>query len=185
MKLIIFEGQDRVGKDSYIADLTSGLRNYTIRHWTFPQGKDNDEKTDWQKKTFLEEFVHFAQAQIQLRNHTFFWNRSHIGEMVWGSMYRNSNPETWVMQLEELFSFDVNPDIYLIHLTADPEFLVKQDDGLSYSNQLEKKIAENNAFERAIASSSIINKLTLKVNNNQDYHDFNELKTTIRNFVGF
>lgn len=184
MKLIIFEGPDRVGKDSYIAELSSHVSNYTIRHWSFPQGLDNDDKTDWQKKTFLEEFVHYAHAQIQLRNHTFFWNRAHLGELVYGKIYRDSNPDAWVLQMEETFGFDTNPDIYLIHLTADPEFLVKQDDGKSYSGELEKKKKEAEAFEKAVADSKIINKLTVKVNTNQDYNDFNEIKKQIRSFVG-
>ena len=184
MKCIIFEGADRLGKDSHIAELTSGLRNYTIRHWAFPQGQDNNEKTEWQKKTFLEEFTHYAKSYLELRNHTFFWNRSHIGEFVYGTIYRDSAPETWVPDLEESFAFDINLDVYLIHLTADPEFLVKQDDGQSYSNQLEKKREEIAAFEAAVNSSKIINKLTIKVNNNDQYNDFQELSQQIRSFVG-
>ena len=34
------------------------------------------------------------------------WNRAHIGEFVYGTIYRDSKPETWVWDLEKEFFMD-------------------------------------------------------------------------------
>ena len=185
MKLIIFEGMDRCGKDSYIQKLSEGLRNYSIRHWSFPQGKNNDEKTKWQISTFHNEFAHFIFLRANFHNHVLFWNRAHLGELVYGKIYRDSNPDTWVPQLERSYSLDKDPEIFLIHLTADAEFIVKRDDGLSYSDQIDKKVEEIAAFQKAVDESKIINKITIKVNDQDQYRNFDEILQEIRSFIGF
>jgi polyphosphate kinase 2 (PPK2 family) len=186
MKLIIFEAQDRCGKDSHIQELIKGLKNYTVRHWSFPEGNTPEEMTTWQKRSFNEEFSHYSSLRHQFSNdnHVLVWNRSHIGEMVYGTIYRNSNPQSWVPQLETLYGFGQDSQIYLIHLVADVDFLVSQDDGNSYSNEIEKKSEEAEKFNEAIQQSSIQNKITIKINNGKDYRDFNAISNEIRNFIG-
>jgi hypothetical protein len=185
MKLIIFEGMDRCGKDSLIEELSTHLRNYTIRHWSFPQGSDNDEKTAWQKNSFNDEFSHYIFLKARFPGHILFWNRAHLGELVYGSIYRDSQPETWVPLLEANYGMNNDPDVYLIHLTADAEFIAGQDDGLSYSAKVENKQKEIEAFQSAVDSSKIINKLTIKVNNGDIYRDFHSIAKEIRSFIGF
>lgn len=184
MKLIIFEGMDRCGKDSYIQKISEGLRNYSIRHWSFPQGKTNDEKTRWQTASFHNEFSHFVFLRANFPNHVLFWNRAHIGELVYGKIYRDSNPESWVPQLEKNYALDKDTEAYLIHLTADAEFIASKDDGFSYSNTVEKKAEEIEAFQNAVNNSKIINKITIKVNDQEQYRDFNEILQEIRSFIG-
>ena len=185
MKLIIFEGLDRCGKDSHIEKLREGLRNYSVRHWSFPQGETNDEKTVWQKASFHEEFSHHTFLRSRFSEHILFWNRAHLGELVYGTIYRDSQPHSWVPRLESLYGFDKDPEIYLIHLTADADFLVANDDGNSYSDKVEKKQEEIAAFAEAVENSKIQNKLTIKVNDGKHYRDFDKLAFQIRSFVGF
>ena len=111
------------------------------------------------------------------------WNRSHIGEMVYGSIYRNSNPQDWVMQLEDQFNFDKDLDVYLVYLYADPEFVVKEDDGKSYSAKLEDKRKEIDEFHNAINKSKILNILKIKVNEDQDYIDQQEIVKDVKQFL--
>lgn len=184
MKLIIFEATDRCGKDTYIAELTKGLRNYTIRHWSFPQGSTNDEKTNWQKHSFHDEFSQYVFLSARFPDHTLFWNRAHLGELVYGSIYRDSQPHTWVPNLEYQYGMVNDPNVYLIHLTADPEFVAAKDDGKSYSDKIEKKTEEVKAFTKAVEKSDIKNKLTIKVNNGENYRDLQEITQQIRSFVG-
>lgn len=184
MKLIIFEAADRCGKDTYIAELTKGLRNYTIRHWSFPQGNSNDEKTNWQKNSFHDEFSHYVFLSARFPDHILFWNRAHLGELVYGSIYRDSRPHTWVPNLEYQYGMVNDSNVFLVHLTADPEFVAAKDDGKSYSNTLEKKIEEINAFAKAVDDSDIKNKITIKINNGKNYKDSKEITQQIRSFVG-
>jgi hypothetical protein len=76
-------------------------------------------------------------------------------------------------------------DVYLIHFTADAEFIAGQDDGLSYSAKVENKQKEIDAFQNAINNSKIINKLTIKVNDGDAYRDFSQISQEIRSFIGF
>lgn len=186
MKLIIFEAQDRCGKDSHIQFLVKRLKNYTVRHWSFPQGTTPAEQTAWQKLSFNEEFhLHsFLRHHFSADDHVLIWNRSHIGELVYGTLYRDSNPQSWVPQLETLYGFAQNPEIYLIHFTADPEFLSQNDDGKSYDQSVEKKAREAELFTEAIQQSTIQNKLTIKINNGNIYKDFDSIASEIGSFIG-
>ena len=186
MKLIIFEGQDRCGKDSHIQFLSKKLKSYTIRHWSFPQGNTPEEQTAWQKRTFNEEFhLHsFLQHHFSANDHVLIWNRSHIGEFVYGTLYRNSDPQSWVPQLETLYGFSQNPEIYLIYFTADPEFLSQKDDGKSYDQSVEKKSKEGELFAEAIQQSTIQKKLIIKVNNENNYRDFDSIYGEIHSLIG-
>jgi thymidylate kinase len=183
MKLIIFEGLDRCGKDSHIAELTKNLRNYSVRHWSFPKGDTNEEKTSYQKQSFFEEFSHYIFLRERMPNQVLFWNRAHLGELVWGSLYRNSDPQEWVLRMEPKFGIDHDNEVFLIYLKADPEFIVTQDDGNSYSADVEKKRSEIEAFDRAVENSKIKNKLIIKVNEGDQYRSFEELSNQIRSFV--
>jgi thymidylate kinase len=184
MKLIIFEGLDRCGKDTYIRTLTESLRNYSLRHWSFPQGEDNEAKTKWQRASFHEELSHYVYLRSRFPSHTLFWNRSHLGELVYGSIYRDSQPDTWVLQLESLYGIDRDPDVYLVHLTADADFLLANDDGNSYSTKLEKKEEEISKFAFAVENSKIKNKLTIKINDGSDYRNIEQITAEISRFVG-
>lgn len=185
MKTIILEGTDQLGKDTYIEELSSCLRNYTIRHWSFPQGETNDEKTAWQKSSFHDEFSHYVYLNSRFPNHTLFWNRAHLGELVYGTVYRDSDPLSWVPQLESDYGMIHDSEVYLIHLTADPEFVVAKDDGLSYSDKLEKKSEEIQAFITAVNDSKIINKKIIKINDGRNYRSQSEVLEEIRSFIGF
>lgn len=182
MKLIIIEGTDRTGKDTLVNQLMEN--NVTIkRHWGYPKGETNEEKTLYQKKSFKREFDIYKDFKENSLNNVFMiWNRSHIGEFVYGTIYRNSNPNDWVWKLEKDYEFNVN-DIYLILLYADPEFVTSKDDGNSYSSSIEDKAKEINAFLDAFENSLIKNKLKIKVNVENNYTDKNEIYRRVKEFI--
>lgn len=187
MKLIIIEGTDRCGKDTLIESLSREYNHVINRHWSFPKGETNDEKTAFQKDFFNWEFrlydlLQTASNEVD-KNSVIIWNRSHIGELVYGSIYRDSKPETWVMDLEKKYCFDLADNIYLVYLYADAEFVVKEDDGHSYSAKLEDKQHELFAFNDACNKSSIRKKLFLKVNENGEYRSQQDILNTVFNFI--
>lgn len=182
--LIIVEGTDRTGKDSLVQGLYGHIagKSVMIRHWGFPLGKTNEEKTSYQKDTFRKDFERYNTLKND-DNISVIWNRSHIGELVYGPMYRGSNPGPWVYGLETEFKFDQSEDIFLIYLYGDPQFLIKVDDGKSFTNEIVKKVEELRRFEEAIAQSTIQNKLILKVNQDDQYIDKNELLKRAISFI--
>ena len=112
MKLLIIEGLDRCGKDTLIKSLSSKYKFVVNSHWSFPQGNTNEEKTQYQQESFAAEFVMQDMIRSAAKNGyrcddgIIIWNRSHIGEYVYGTLYRDSQPETWIPQLEESFLYD-------------------------------------------------------------------------------
>lgn len=187
MKLIIIEGTDRCGKDTLIESLSQDYTHNIKRHWGYPIGETNEEKTAYQLNFFNWEFQLYSILQTARNdindNSAIIWNRSHIGEFVYGTIYRNSNPETWVMDLEKKFFFDLADNIYLVYLHADPEFIVSQDDGQSYSARLEDKKLEDSKFFAACEASSIQKKLYLKVNEGTKYKSQQDILNTVINFI--
>lgn len=172
MKLIIIEGTDRTGKDTLVKGLTeyfAGMETAVmIKHWGFPIGRTNEEKNAYQKESFRAEFGRFNSLRGS-ENMAVIWNRAHLGEMVYGPLYRQSDPKCWIIGLEEEFRFDKDPEIFLIYIKADPEFLINHDDGKSFSNELVNKQMELRLFREAYESSKIMNKLMIKVNEKDEY----------------
>ena len=186
MKLIIIEGGDRVGKDTLVKNLQEYFFDkdvsLMIKHWGFPQGKTNEEKTAYQKEQFRNEFARFNTLR-DVKDMVVIWNRSHIGEMVYGPLYRGSDPKSWVISLEEEFRFDRDPEIYLIYLKADPEFLAVNDDGRSFSNKIVDKQQELRFFREAYESSKIMKKLMIKVNKQNEYIESTRILDEVIQFV--
>lgn len=173
MKHVIIEGCDRVGKNALTTFLLQKSTNAILRHFTSPKGTTHKEQQKFQENIFLWEF-RFSLLRFKLQNLSktesdlLIWNRSHIGEMVYGPMYRNT-PGDWIYDLEKSFSFQKYDDIYLILLTADSDFLIKNDDGLSFSTKKEDKEKELQLFQEAFDKSLIKNKLLLKVNKGNEF----------------
>ena len=181
MKLLIIEGLDRCGKDTLANDLMKEYPNSKMVHWGYPQGETNEEKTDYQKMSFgffMREFSFLnSRGQLDL----LIWNRSHIGECVYGPLYRESDP-VWIYDLEKEFLLDEN--VYLVYLNGDIEFLLKNDDGESFTTDINKKNHEANLFENAVDKSLIKNKLKIKVNNGNEYINQSGISGAVRNFIG-
>ena len=191
MKLIIIEGIDRVGKDTLIKGLfdtiTENKQNIIYRHFKSPLGDTDEDKIFYQKESFKREFDFYLSIKHNgylNKDNVFVWNRSHIGEYVYGKMYRNYNPD-WIYDLEQLYMVDYNIEIYLILLKADAQFACDNDDGNSFTKELDKKQMEIDLFEEAFRKSLIKNKITIKVNEGNEFKHHKEIFRDIKKFVGY
>ncbi len=186
MKLVIVEGVDRTGKDEICQHIKSMASSYTYRHWGFPEGVTNADKIRYQQYSFKKEFDMYNTLQKDLYfsnpNEMVIWNRSHLGEIVYGTLYRDYDPETWVYNMESLYSFD-EKDIYLILLEGDPEFIVNNDDGKSFSNDIIKKKTEIALFNKAFDNSIIQNKIKVKVNEGNEFRNRADIRKEIDSFI--
>jgi thymidylate kinase len=192
MKLLLIEGPDRCGKNTLIKNLVTQAENVVVRHFGSAKGKNDLEKRNFQYQFFKKEFA-LANLRSQFEmpdkerypRDIWIWNRAHLGEFVYGKMYRETHPEEWVMQMETLFGMDLDPSVHLLLLTAPPEFLCKRDDGLSFSNDVEKKKAEILAFQDAYDQSKIINKMILDVTDGNDYLKEEIILQKVNEFLNF
>jgi hypothetical protein len=92
------------------------------------------------------------------------WNRAHLGEYVYSQMFRGGKPEVLKKMLLEYERGFISHEVYLITLTADPEFFhSRESDGHELSKTLEEKTRELKLFEEAHEFSIIRPKLLLKV----------------------
>ena len=173
MKLIILEGGDQLGKSTLIEGLSKHLNydNVTIRHFGKPpKGMTFEEVLDFQFKAFNKEMLLYRHiyADSVIDRYKYYpevmiWNRSHLGEFVYSQMFRNGDPN---ILKEKLILFEkafIGHQVYLITLTADPEFFHSKEDGQSFSQKLEDKTKELDLFKEAHEFSILGKKLLLKV----------------------
>lgn len=171
MKHLIIEGCDRTGKDSLIKNLMPYCQNLVITHFSTPSGETDLEKRNFQISSFNKEFgksywfmkSDFFDAPKKGKMNLLVWNRAHLGEFVYGNLYRQTNPEEWVMKLEEQYEYDKMDNVYLLLLTADPEFLSSRDDGESFDGSVEARKKELANFKSAYDISQIKKKLEIKI----------------------
>lgn len=158
--LILFEGQDRVGKDSQITlvkKLFYPERLFQVLHYSKVPFNTSQENMVYSLKLYYDMFRLFYKNE-----YNFIANRSHLGEMVYGPLFRHYDG-SYVLQIEKRFKDNAKwENIALITLVNDAEILIKREDGSSLSKgKLEIMKKEKILFEQAHESSFIINKLLI------------------------
>jgi thymidylate kinase len=196
MKLVIIESGDGLGKNSLIKGLCDHYNydNMTLRHFGKPPKNLSPEKVlEFQFKCFNYEadLYHYIKDLSDM-NYNYFeniiiWNRSPLGEYVYGSMFRKANPQLIkdLLTYYEKFSLNCLNDnnIYLISLTSDPEFFLKQEDGQSFSKTLQEKTKELELFKEVHEFSNIKNKLMIKVDNEGLFRLKADILNEVLNFI--
>jgi len=179
MKHIIVEGGDGLGKNTLIKNLCNyfDYNNVTIRHFDKPpKGMDAKETLAFQFEVFYKEILfvdHIRQSldsdDLGYHENIVIWNRSHLGEYVYSQMFRGINRKEVSEKLRLFEERNLYTDMFLITLTAEPRFFHAQEDGDSFSQNLEQKTQELQLFKEAHALSMIPNKKIVKVNQGNNY----------------
>lgn len=177
---IILEGLDNVGKSTQIRKIQPLLLDKPIHimHYMNIKGFDDmNDVRDYSEHMYRNMF-HIASV-FYFRDH-FVMDRAHIGEVVYSPMYRGYDG-SYVYDIErEFINFSKFWDeVYLITFIDKPENLIKRDDGLSFTTQLEKKQTEIDAFIEATNRSGIKNKLILDINGKNEDEVFDIIKDFI------
>lgn len=193
MKLIILEGGDRLGKSTLIKGLCEHFNydNVTIRHFGKPpKGLLPEEILKFQFKAFRKEMNLFYRIYTRsIDTYTYYpeimiWNRSHLGEYVYSQMFRGGKPETLKRMLLEYERGFISHNVYLITLTASPEFFhSRESDGHELSKTLEQKTKELELFKEAHEFSIIRPKLLLKVDNNGQFRTKEDILNEVIQFT--
>lgn len=194
-KLIIIEASDRTGKGALIKGLCKYLdyKNVTIRHCDKPPRIiPQEEILDYQMKAFEQELelVHYIgemNRKFMYHDNTIIYDRFYLGEYVYGTLFRNNDPKeikNRILNLEEIYikSFKwLTP--YLILLTADPQFLLNNEDGKSFAQNLEQKTEELKLFEEAYNFSAIKNKVVIKVDKDGIFRRKEDILNDVIQFI--
>jgi thymidylate kinase len=171
--IIIFEGPDRTGKDTQIQLLQSHFvkvdHMFHVLHYSGFKGVTNKKAFQFSKA--------YYQSMFEMLNHldcyyNLILNRSHLGEYVYGQMYRGYSGN-YVFNIEKDF-MDMMADMYLFVFFDKPENLIKRDDDNSFTTDIAKKTEEIERFQEAFKKSHIKNKYLIEIEGQspEDIHEF-------------
>ena len=178
--IIIFEGLDRCGKSTQIQKLIHLFHDKSIHqlHYSSVKGFPIKEETKmYSSKMYSDMFKLLYQNYKDMH---FVLDRSHIGEMVYGPMYRGYDGD-YVIYIENYWKdFEEFWDqIHLITFVDKAENVIKRDDGLSFTTELDKKNKEIEAFVNATNKSIIKHKLIMNI----DGKDIDTVFAEVRGFL--
>ena len=166
--MIIIEGPDNVGKDTQIKK----IQKYFYEKYKEPLVKVhcsyfgiNDPELA------LEEYIRISELDLI---YSIIANRLHIGELVYGPLYRNYSDKEIerVLEFEKIFL----KDSILFIFIDNPKNLIKRDDGQSFSINLEKKQKEIALFKKAYELSNIKNKFLINIEDKNENDVFEIVK---------
>lgn len=163
--IIICEGLDNVGKGTQIANIRNHFypeKQFHILHYGGVKSSETPEVQLEYNKIYYNEMFRILSMLDQANMHVIL-DRSHLGEWVYGPMYRNYDP-SYIWDLEDMFKFKAWwNDTYLIHFTSSPETVIKRDDGFSFTTDLDKKQEELDLFQDSVNLSRIKNKISINI----------------------
>lgn len=149
MKLIIIEGTDNTGKDTLISKILEKYPTATIIHCGKPLTKkySSDEQDE-----LFNIYVNNIIKRKYDNTHVIIMNRSHIGEYVYGVLYRNRSKDEvceMIFNINDILSYRKDLEIRYIQLLSKSESLLRNnEDGKSLSNgNAEKILKEAKQFE--------------------------------------
>lgn len=175
---ILIEGPDRIGKSSLCKNIRKEFGteiSYYSMHYDFVKYED---QLGHDYKMYSDMFWLMNELD-KTENKRVICDRSHIGEYVYGSLYRGKL-STWIYDLEKKYNLD---NVLLVLLTTTvPEILLSRDDNNSLSNNDLCKInAELQFFNDAYEQSNIPNKIKINTAYSDIDHVFNAFKKQLEN----
>lgn len=161
-KLIILEGLDRVGKTTLIKELRKTISNPKVMSLSSASPPKCVDEPGWTPTHYWA--LMMEVSDLVSEGWTIIMDRFHIGETVYGPIYRNSETD-YIWQYEEtLLAHD--KDVWLITLVDNGESIIARDDGGSHEKDAEAYDRTRMAFEASHAKSKIANKLLINITNN-------------------
>jgi len=162
--IVLFESPDRCGKSTQSQLLYNKLWRLGPTHslhYSNLKGASKEESLNNSIILYSDMFNLLLKGP---KNRNFILDRSHIGEYVYAPMYRGYDG-SYIFDIEKQFMNNDNWNlIYLVTFIDKAENIIKRDDGLSFSTQVENKKKEINSFVEASKKSYIKNKIVIDIN---------------------
>ena len=167
----IVEAVDNLGKDTLINNLQQKLGHYIVHHYQKPIITDKERSSECLNSSEMARLAQERAFELGFQQlHTgipTIFNRFHIGEYVYGPIYRHYDAE-YIFDLEKKYdSHHLQWNTILVLLiTTDFSFI--EDDGLSFD--VTKQRQEQVKFIEAVNKSNLANKMIIDVHDG--YGDF-------------
>jgi len=180
--IVIVEGMDRCGKDTLIKSITKYLYNLDylksvhVLHYSNLPIREKDKVI---QASFSLYYDMFRIAEYSLcENFHLIMNRAHLGEWVYGYIYRNYEAK-FIYDIE-LHYFDLMDKICLITLVDSSLKCLEREDGRSLSKaDRDKGKIECERFIEATNLSYIKDKLCIDIKNKS----IDEVQEDALNFI--
>jgi thymidylate kinase len=178
---IIVEGPDNVGKSTLIQNLKNYYHSmpFHTMHYSNVRQETPEEVQIYSKRLYTQMFDIMVN-QMKYGNSGIIFDRSHLGEMVYGPIYRGYTGE-YVLDIEKQYMniLDVWNNLLLITLVDTPENLIAREDGLSFTTDLGKKQIEIGNFMNAASSSNIKHKILINIQS----HDEKKVLAAVAGYI--
>ena len=161
---ILLEGIDGIGKSSLSKELAKGFNIPCIKHLGKP--KSIKRYKGCKIKYQLEVFRRFNR--IMLSDIDIVYDRAHLGEFVYGPLYRGKPCCT----LRKIENGTRTKDIALILLVTD-NFEMLRDDGENFNSNNQK--IEQEMFKNAFHESRIKDKIMIQVNEGNNFRNRDDI----------
>lgn len=188
-QVFIIEGPDRCGKGTIIENLIryTNTQNYLILH----SGKPNTKNLSAQRVKENQYYYNHNQIKLIKENYQNYdliiFDRSYIGEYVYGNLYRSMNYTIEDMQEFEKSSYINwlnkinNCSLQLILVSDSPENRLSREDGNSLSGfKLGVMKSEELLFKEYFNASTIENKFYLDWTK-EDFSQLNNIMNSVIN----
>ncbi len=160
-KLIIVEGMDSVGKDTQIKAIQNSYQLIIFHTFHLNNVKS---RTEIESRRLLEQtYNQLFEIIHDSPSFNYILNRSHYGEYVYGSIYRNYTDPDYIFDLErqEKFIRLLYSAKLIILVNSDFEELIDREDGDSLSQDSERLMQRelfrfNTIYERSVAKDKIL-----------------------------
>lgn len=161
IKQFIFESVDGLGKSTLINAVKNVKGYYPVVHYQKPELLEIYQEFnsvisplyEYQYASFVS-LMQLIESKIPM-----IYDRAHLGEAVYGNMYRNYNG-SYVFDLEKQYNMANQHHVQLILLTTSNwDFII--DDGQSHD--FTKRVEEQQRFIEAFDKSIIPNKLLINI----------------------
>jgi thymidylate kinase len=175
--LILVEGLERCGKTTTVNYLRSVIDNprIIVHHSAKPpKGLTRQQAQTWSAIHYTETMGMFSK--LSENGWDIIMDRAHIGEYVYGHMYRrNDKNDRYIFETEHFIDISKT---YLVLLTDDPHSVYSREDGQSLSTNVDAIEAERERFIEGVGISRILNKLHIDWTNDFDDVPFAEKQKT-------
>jgi thymidylate kinase len=159
--IFFIEGTDCAGKSTVIDLLLEGFKQadsrikFVTHHFEKPKGKNNEQRYGYQQGQFQMMFDWICKPEFK----DFHWifDRSHIGEYVYGPLWRDKEPE-YLPDLEDEFLKNYHGDALAVYIKCDPNIVQERfkKHRLDETCPPKKEIEDNQKrFEAAMAKSKM------------------------------
>lgn len=173
---------DNVGKSTQIENIKQLFNNQIFQtlHYSSIKGLSKEDNIRYSEHLYDDMFSLFEDSNY---NRNIICDRSHLGEYVYGKMYRDYDPD-WIFSLEQDYSYSTRMwnRLSLITFIDEPQNLIDRDDGLSFSTDLDKKTEEIERFVKAHNRSMIKHKALININGKDADAVFKEIEAFFESF---